>query len=71
MGKQLTQAEKKHIHYSGIIIIYMQALRFISDYLNGDIYYKTDYPEQNLERAMNQLTLLQSLENLLKEQKEI
>jgi thiamine kinase-like enzyme len=71
MNKYLTASEKKNIHYAGIIIIYMQALRFITDYLNGDIYYKTNYPEQNFDRAKNQLTLLQSLEQMLNNRKEI
>jgi hypothetical protein len=62
----LTDSEKKYIHYSGLLMIYMQALRFLTDYLNGDVYYRTTYPEQNFERAMNQLTLLQRLEEFLK-----
>lgn len=62
----LTDSEKKYIHYSGLLMIYMQALRFITDYLNGDMYYRTDYPEQNFDRAKNQLTLLQKLEEFLR-----
>lgn len=65
MEHQLTTAEKKYIHYSGILMIYMQALRFITDYLNGDQYYQTTYSEQNLDRAKNQLLLLQKLEMFL------
>jgi len=33
-------------------------LRFLTDYLNGSVYYKIEYPEQNLVRAKNQLCLL-------------
>ena len=66
MGPQLTKEEMGHIHYSGILMIYMQALRFLTDYLNGDIYYQIDYPEQNLFRANNQLMLLEQLEIHLK-----
>ena len=65
MKKELTPSEAKYIHFSGIIMIYMQALRFITDYLNGDTYYKTGYPGQNLDRSINQLTLLQRLEKFL------
>ncbi len=65
MDKQLTGSEKKYIHYSGLLMIYMQALRFLSDYLNGDIYYRINYPEQNFDRAKNQLILLQKLEEFL------
>ena len=65
MKDQLTSSEKKYIHYAGLILIYMQALRFISDYLNGDVYYKINYPEQNFDRSKNQLTLLGGLEKFL------
>ena len=65
IGKELTESEKKYIHYSGLLMIYMQALRFITDYLNGDVYYKITYPDQNFDRAKNQLILLQRLEEFL------
>jgi thiamine kinase-like enzyme len=65
MEKQLTTSEIKYIHYSGLLIIYMQALRFLTDYLNGDVYYRIDYPNQNFNRAKNQLILLQKLEEFL------
>jgi hypothetical protein len=64
-GSILTQVERDHIHYSGLILIFMQGLRFLSDYLRGDIYYKIEYPEQNLNRALNQLILLEKLEDFL------
>jgi thiamine kinase-like enzyme len=66
MGEQLTSSEKKYIHYAGIIMFYMQALRFLADYLNGDVYYRIEYPEQNFDRAKNQLILLQKLEEFLR-----
>ena len=62
---ELTTEEIKNIHYTGLLMIYMQTLRFMTDYLNGDIYYRIDYPEQNFDRARNQLILLQSLEEFL------
>lgn len=64
-GSILTQAEREKIHYSGLILIFMQGLRFLTDYLHGDIYYKIEYPEQNLNRALNQLILLEKLEDFL------
>jgi len=41
-------------------MIYMQALRFITDYLNNDIYYTPAYPMHNFNRAANQLKLLEA-----------
>jgi hypothetical protein len=67
MGELFTESEKKYIHYSGLLVIYMQSLRFITDYINGDIYYSIEYPEQNFDRAKNQLTLLKKLEEFLKD----
>jgi thiamine kinase-like enzyme len=68
MEKIFTASEKKYIHYAGIIMIYMQALRFLADYLNDDIYYKTEYAEQNFDRAKNQFILLQRLEEFLNQE---
>lgn len=67
MENELTSTEKKNIHYAGLLMIYMQTLRYMTDYLNRDIYYRISYPEQNFERTRNQLTLLKSLEDFLKE----
>jgi hypothetical protein len=65
-GDIFTEFELKNMHYAGLMLIYMQSLRFITDYLNGDIYYKKTYPDQNLNRALNQLILLEKLEEFLK-----
>ena len=46
-------------------VIYVQAMRFLTDYLNGDIYYATKRPEQNLDRAMSQINLLIDLKRRL------
>ncbi len=61
MGKELSQAEIDHFVYSGMFMIYMQALRFLTDHLNNDKYYGAAYPGHNYIRAMNQVTLLQLL----------
>lgn len=45
----------------------MQAIRFLTDYLNGDTYYKTEYPEHNLIRAKAQFALLRSIESKIDE----
>jgi thiamine kinase-like enzyme len=68
MENQFTFGEKNYIHYAGLLMTYMQSLRFLTDYLNGDIYYRTDYAEQNFDRAYNQLVLLQKLEEFLQKE---
>ncbi|HEY0898693.1 MAG TPA: aminoglycoside phosphotransferase family protein, partial [Sphingobacteriaceae bacterium] len=59
MAQVLTDDEMSLVIYSGEFMIYMQALRFLTDFLNNDIYYSTSYPQQNLFRAQNQFRLLQ------------
>ena len=51
-------------------MIYMQALRFLTDHLNNDIYYGAKYEDHNFRRANNQVTLLKKIlekEKLLQE----
>jgi Ser/Thr protein kinase RdoA (MazF antagonist) len=59
MARELRDAEQGLCLYAGKYMIYMQAIRFLTDFLNGDIYYSTSYPKQNLRRTQNQFTLLQ------------
>lgn len=61
MQQELSMEEKQYFVYAGKFMIYMQALRFITDYLNKDIYYGANYELHNLHRAINQLTLLNIL----------
>ena len=61
MGDDLTEEEKKLILYSGLFLIYMQAIRFLADFLNNDSYYGARYEDQNFVRAGNQLQLLKKL----------
>ena len=58
MGDILSETERNAILFSGKYIIYMQALRFLADFLNGSTYYPTSYPLQNLDRTKNQFKLL-------------
>lgn len=61
MKDVLTESEKHHFFYSGCFMIYMQALRFLTDYLNNDTYYGEKYPGHNFVRAGNQAILLRRL----------
>lgn len=58
MATKLTASEKELFLYAGKFMVYMQAIRFLTDFLNGDTYYATSYSKQNLVRAQNQFTLL-------------
>lgn len=72
MKAVLTTVERQYFTYSGKFIIYMQAIRFLADYLQNDVYYGAKYPDHNFNRAMNQIVLLKEylkLEQDLKEEK--
>lgn len=58
----LTRAELDNLAFAARYITYEQVLRFLMDYIDGDTYYKTAYPEHNLVRARAQRRLLQSME---------
>ena len=58
MGEFLTNFEKDYFAFSGQSIIYMQALRFLTDFLELDKYYRVERPDQNLDRTLNQNQLL-------------
>jgi Ser/Thr protein kinase RdoA (MazF antagonist) len=59
MKDELTDTEKRYFVYAGKLMIYMQAVRFLTDFLNDDLYYGCKYPLHNLNRAKNQLRLLE------------
>ena len=61
MKGELTELEKEYFLYAGKFMIYMQALRFLTDHLNDDIYYGAKYEGHNFVRAGNQVTLLKRL----------
>ena len=61
MNEVMSVEEKSAISFSGLMMTYIMALRFLADYLNGDTYYHTTYTGQNLVRANNQFRLLQVL----------
>ena len=53
----LTPVETENLPYAVALFPYMQCVRFLTDYINGDTYYKIKYPEHNLVRTRNQLAL--------------
>ncbi|HTD93597.1 MAG TPA: aminoglycoside phosphotransferase family protein [Chitinophagaceae bacterium] len=61
MKDELTGKEKQHFFFAGEFMIYMQALRFLTDHLYDDRYYGAAYPGHNLIRAGNQAVLLRRL----------
>jgi Ser/Thr protein kinase RdoA (MazF antagonist) len=61
MKDELTGREKEYFLYAGKFMIFMQAIRFLTDHINNDIYYGAKYEGQNFTRAGNQVELLKQL----------
>jgi hypothetical protein len=58
----LTAAEIDQLAFSGKLITYEIAVRFLTDYLNGDQYFKVSRPGHNLDRFRVQAALIESIE---------
>ena len=56
-GSFLTAIEISHLPYAVALFPFMQCVRFLTDYINGDVYFKTKYAEHNYVRSRNQLLL--------------
>ncbi|MBQ8510600.1 MAG: aminoglycoside phosphotransferase family protein [Clostridia bacterium] len=58
----LTEKELSLLPEGAMLLTYEQAMRFLTDYLNGDTYFKINYPEHNIVRTRAQLALLFDME---------
>jgi len=58
----LTEPELKSLIKGVMLLPYMQAVRFLTDYIEGDVYYKTHFPDHNLQRTRAQIQLFKILE---------
>lgn len=65
----LLPVERENLPYAACLFPFMQAVRFFTDYINGDTYYKISYPEHNLVRTRNQLKLFESAMSKVPEMK--
>ena len=70
-GSSLNQCELDKLAFSAKIMTFECGMRFLTDYLNGDVYFKTAYPEHNLVRAKNQFKLVADMEDKMDEMNNI
>ncbi len=70
-GDKLTEKEIEYLPFSAKLITYECGIRFLTDYLNGDIYFKTHYEGQNLDRCRTQFKLVADMEKKMPQMKEI
>ena len=67
----LTTRELELLPYAALIITSEDGIRFLMDYIQGDIYYNIYYPDQNLDRARTQLKLVEDMEAKFEKIKQI
>lgn len=61
-GEALTETEIRTLPVGAKLMTLEVGMRFLADYLNGDVYFKTKYPQHNLDRARNQFHLVAEME---------
>lgn len=69
-GVFLTPVERENLPYAALLFPYMQTVRFLADYINGDTYYKIQYPEHNWVRSLAQWKLFRSAKDCLPQMKQ-
>ena len=62
VGAVLNATERAHLGFAGKLMTYENGLRFLTDYLSGDTYYKIKHPRHNLDRCRTQFALVRSIE---------
>ena len=67
----LTEAELEYLPWGARIITLELGIRFLTDYLEGDHYFRTSYPDHNLDRCRTQFKLLQDMEDHFSEMQAI
>ena len=67
----LTPAEIDQLVFSGLLITFEIGIRFLADYLDGDVYFKTHRPGHNLDRARVQFHRVVQVEGLESELQQI
>ncbi len=66
-AKFLNDAEKDNLAFSGRLMTFEVGIRFLADYLKGDVYFHTAYDDHNLVRARTQFKMVQSMEDQAEE----
>ena len=61
-GSAMTEAERRSLPWGAKLMTLECGIRFLTDYLEGDHYFKISRPDQNLDRARAQFTLVQGME---------
>jgi len=71
LGESITQKEKELLPYSAYLMTMECGMRFLADYIDGDTYFATKYPEHNLVRCRTQFTLAYEMQQQMEEMNRI
>lgn len=71
VGENFNQCEIDNLAFSAKLMTLECGMRFLTDYLNGDTYFKIHYPQHNLDRARNQFALVKDMEDKMDKMEEI
>lgn len=67
----LNSTEKEYLAFAPLLLTYTMATRFLTDFIDGDNYYKIKYPEHNMQRTLVQIELLKNMEKQYSEMQSI
>ncbi len=67
----VTENEEKYFYLAPRLMTFIMGIRFLADYLNGDVYYKTSHKEHNLDRCKVQKKLIECMEEKEDEMKAV
>ena len=67
LGRELTEAEKLNLPFSAILMTFECGMRFLTDYLSGDTYFKISRENHNLDRCRTQFKLVADMEREIEE----
>lgn len=70
-GKSLNEKEIEFLPFSAKLLTFECGMRFLTDYLDGDVYFGTAYPEHNLDRCRTQFKLVVDMEAKFDDMKRI
>ena len=70
-GKSLTEKEIEFLPFSAKLLTFECGMRFLTDFIDGDVYFSTSYPEHNLDRCRTQFKLVADMEQKFEEMKRI
>lgn len=71
LGDSVTEIEKRNLAFGAILMTYECGMRFLSDYLDGDVYFHVKREGHNLDRTRTQIKLVKDMEKLLPEMQKI